>query len=77
MEFHYHTLPNLFEQLGLPAEPRAMDDFIESHSPLPAAMMLADYTFWSRSQSLFLRETILEDGDWAEVVDDLNGRLHS
>ena len=77
MEFHYHTLPSLFEQLGLPAEPNAVQHFIDVHSPMPAAVQLADAPFWKPSQAAFLREEILEDGDWAEVVDDLNARLHS
>jgi hypothetical protein len=46
-------------------------------SPLPEAVQLADAPFWKPSQAAFLREEILEDGDWAEVVDDLNARLHS
>jgi hypothetical protein len=77
MEFQYHSLPSLFEQLGLPAEPNAVQHFIDVHSPLPASVQLADAPFWKPSQAAFLREEILEDGDWAEVVDDLNARLHS
>ena len=76
MDFHYHSLPDLFEQLGLPAEMPAVERFIERHHPLPAAMLLADAAFWSPSQASFLREEMLEDADWAEVVDDLNARLH-
>lgn len=77
MEFHYHTLPNLFEQLGLPIEAHAIEHFIDVHSPLPDAMHLADAPFWNSSQAAFLREELQEDGDWAEVVDVLNARLHS
>ena len=77
MEFRYHTLPSLFEQLGLPAEPNAVQHFIDVHSPLPPAVQLADAPFWKPAQASFLREEILEDADWAEVVDDLNVRLHS
>ena len=40
-------------------------------------MPLADAPFWSIAQASFLREEWLEDGDWAEVVDDLNVRLHA
>lgn len=32
--------------------------------------------FWSKSQARFLRDEILADADWAEVVDELNLRLH-
>lgn len=31
--------------------------------------------FWTDSQKAFLREEILEDADWAHVVDELNVRL--
>lgn len=77
MEFHYHTLPNLFEQLGLPIEAYAIEHFIDVHSPLPPSLHLADAPFWNPSQAAFLREELLEDGDWAEVVDTLNARLHA
>ena len=34
MEAHLHTMSNLFAQLGLPADPTAIDDFISAHRPL-------------------------------------------
>lgn len=77
MDFHHHNLLNLFEQLGLPTEAHAVAHFIERHSPLPPAMPLADAPFWSPAQAAFLREEVLDDADWAEVVDELNVRLHS
>ena len=42
------------------------------HSPLKADLNLADAFFWTEGQKAFLREQILEDADWAEVVDELN-----
>jgi hypothetical protein len=36
---------------------------------------LADAFFWTESQSQFLRDEILDDADWAEVVDQLNVML--
>jgi hypothetical protein len=42
------------------------------HSPLKPELKLADAFFWTDSQKAFLREEILEDADWAEVVDELN-----
>jgi hypothetical protein len=33
---------------------------------------LADAFFWSPSQAQFLRDDILDDADWAEVVDQLD-----
>ena len=77
MDFQHHHLPHLFEQLGLPAEADAIDRFIASHRPLPQATALDLAPFWTPAQAAFLREEMLEDGDWAEVVDELNLRLHS
>jgi hypothetical protein len=33
---------------------------------------LADAFFWTKSQAEFLRDEILDDADWAEVVDQLD-----
>jgi hypothetical protein len=37
---------------------------------------LSDAPFWTPSQAAFLREEILEDADWASVIDELNVDLH-
>lgn len=76
MDFQHHTLPSLFAQLGLPDVPEAIEHFIASHRPMPDSMRLEEAPFWSPAQATFLREEILEDGDWAEAVDELNLRLH-
>jgi hypothetical protein len=72
MQNPIHDLPALFEQLGLPAEQASIERFISTHSPLPPTCRLADAPFWTSAQASFLREEILEDADWAEVVDQLN-----
>jgi hypothetical protein len=72
MESPIHDLSALFKQLGLPAEQASIERFIAEHSPLPETYKLADAPFWSAAQASFLREEILEDADWAEVVDQLN-----
>lgn len=77
MEQPVHPLAELFKQLGLPAESGAIDRFIASHTPLAADVTLADAPFWSPTQAAFLREEILEDADWAEVVDHLNVALRA
>jgi hypothetical protein len=75
MEAPVHHMSHLFAQLGLPSEPGAIDRFIASHSPLPAAMLLSEAPFWTAGQAAFLREGLLVDADWAEVIDALNGEL--
>lgn len=72
MESPTHSLPSLFKQLGLPDDPISIERFIATHSPLKPDLHLADAFFWSRSQADFLRDEVLEDADWAEVVDQLD-----
>lgn len=75
MEAPVHHLAHLFAQLGLASDTTAIDDFVATHSPLPAAVPLADAPFWTAGQADFLREGLLVDADWAEVIDVLNGEL--
>ncbi|NMM28667.1 MAG: DUF2789 domain-containing protein [Glaciimonas sp.] len=77
MEQPVHPLAELFKQLGLPAEIAAIDRFIAAHAPLAADVVLADAWFWSPAQAMFLREEILEDADWAEIIDHLNLALRA
>jgi hypothetical protein len=72
MESTTHSLPSLFKQLGLADDALSIDQFITSHSPLKSDMELADALFWTTSQRDFLRTEILEDADWAEVIDQLS-----
>ncbi|MES2181187.1 MAG: DUF2789 domain-containing protein [Pseudomonadota bacterium] len=77
MEASIHTLNNLFAQLGLSSDQVAIENFIKTHSPLATNILLADAAFWTPAQASFLREEILNDADWAEVIDQLNARLHA
>ena len=77
MERPVHTLTNLFAQLGQPDDEAAIARFIDTHRPLPDNVVLHEAAFWTPSQACFLREAIVEDADWAELVDDLNARLRA
>lgn len=66
------TLETLFQQLGLKHDSANIERFIKLHSPLPAECALADAPFWDKAQASFLREQIMADAEWAEVVDQLN-----
>ena len=77
MESSNHTINNLFAQLGLPSDQVTIDDFIDTHRPLATDVLLSEAPFWTATQASFLREEILKDADWAEVIDQLNVRLHS
>ncbi|GAB2182198.1 DUF2789 domain-containing protein [Denitratisoma sp. agr-D3] len=71
------TMGNLFAQLGRAGDEEAIDRFIHEHSPMPSALRLDEAAFWSPSQSAFLSEAILEDSDWADIVEILNTKLHT
>ena len=77
MEAPIHTMSNLFAQLGLPSEQASIDHFIETHRPLATSILLSEAPFWTPAQATFLSEELLEDADWAEVIDELNAELHA
>ena len=76
MEQPIHSLASLFKQLGLDADDASIDAFIAQHSPLPEGMKISEAPFWIPAQAALLKDEILEDADWAVVVDELNVRLH-
>lgn len=77
MEKFHHRFSELFSQLGLPSDPAGIRAFVSAHSPLAANIALADAPFWTAAQATLLREELLEDADWAEVVDQLNVALRA
>ena len=77
MEQHRHTMHQLFSQLGQPSDAASIAQFISTHRPLAGEVRLSDAEFWSPTQAAFLRESIQDDSDWAEVVDKLNSELHT
>lgn len=74
METNPHNMSNLFRQLGLPDEQRDIDAFVHTHR-LQAHTALAEAPFWSAAQARFLTQSLAEDSDWSEVVDELAVRL--
>ena len=76
MDTSLHTLSTLFEQLGLPSDDAAIDQFVIEHS-LASDVSLADADFWTPGQAMFLSEALADDSDWAEIVDYLDARLRA
>jgi hypothetical protein len=72
MEPTFHQFSELFAQLGLPSDEASIRAFIGTHAPLPEAVELAEAPFWTPAQAALLRDELLDDADWAEVVDQLN-----
>jgi hypothetical protein len=75
VEHSFHPFHELFEQLGLGDSPEEIRAFLSAHAPLPHEVALPDAPFWNSSQATFLRDALLADSDWAEVVDALNAAL--
>ena len=71
-----YTLNDLFAQLGLASSDADIDSFIKTHNHLATNILLSEAPFWTPSQAAFLAEEILNDADWAEVIDQLNVMLH-
>lgn len=70
-------MSSLFAQLGIPNDEKAIAGFIRIHSPLDSDVRLHEAAFWNPAQAAFLCEAILQDADWAQIVDALNSELHA
>lgn len=75
MDKPIHHFSELFAQLGLPADVQGIQRFLASHTPLAADFKLPDAPFWTPAQAAFLCEALLEDSDWALLVDQLSETL--
>ena len=75
MDNPIHHFSDLFAQLGLPCDENGMRQFLAAHTPLAADVRLPDALFWTPAQAAFLREALLQDSDWAELVDQLSEAL--
>jgi len=74
MDMTQPTMENLFMQLGLESDEDAIEQFMATHTLLEDEK-LENASFWSASQSAFIKECLADDSDWAEVVDQLNVQL--
>jgi hypothetical protein len=70
-----HNLSELFRQLGLPADKAYIEQFILEHKPLEPAVKISAAPFWTPAQRDFLLKALLDDADWAPMVDQLNAEL--
>ena len=75
MELPIHSLPTLFDQLGLGSTELAIEKFIDEHRPLHCNTELHKMDFWNSSQSTFLKQAIDDDANWALIVDQLDALL--
>ena len=75
MPSNIHTLSDLFKQLGLPADPASIEDFIARHEGTCTDCTLPHAPIWTESQRAFLEQAIAEDSDWALPAEALASML--
>jgi hypothetical protein len=75
MTHFYHDFSELFAQLGLSNDQASIRSYIANHSSLPSHVRIEEAAFWTPAQAQMLREELIEDADWAELVDQLSVAL--
>jgi hypothetical protein len=70
-----HSIHSLFDQLGLASTDEAINAFVAKNGVLPGDVKLHQADFWNEAQKTFLQQMIIEDADWAEVIDELDVKL--
>ena len=75
MDTNWHSLTALFDQLGLGSTNEEINKFLTKNRPVSDDTELHMADFWNASQATFLKEEKERDGDWAEVIDQLDVSL--
>uniref|UniRef100_A0A486XIC5 DUF2789 domain-containing protein n=1 Tax=Rheinheimera sp. BAL341 TaxID=1708203 RepID=A0A486XIC5_9GAMM len=75
MDTSVHNLKTLFAQLGLRNSENDIAQFLSQHK-LAAGTAIEDAPFWQPSQASFLRESLKQDAEWCEIIDELSSLLH-
>ncbi len=76
MDTNLHNLTNLFAQLGLDNSTEGIDNFIKDHQ-INNSELLMKAPFWSTGQASFIKESLEQDSDWTEVIDQLDTMLRN
>ncbi len=71
MDTSVHNITSLFSQLGLDNSPSGIETFVKSHK-IKADIGIEDAEFWNVSQASFIADSLHEDSDWSEVIDQLD-----
>lgn len=74
MDRSAHNMNGLFSQLGLDDTRSGIYHFIKCHK-IQDDYKIAEAPFWNSAQVSFLQGALAEDGDWSEVIDQLDTML--
>jgi hypothetical protein len=72
MEHNHTDMSDLFAQLGLSSDEQSIAEFTQNNGGLPAEVKLENADIWTKQQADFLRSALVEDSEWAELIDQLN-----
>ena len=75
MDRSNHNMQGLFAQLGLDDTRSGIYHFVKSHKIKADDISIAEAEFWSPAQSSFISDSLEEDGDWSEIIDQLDAML--
>jgi hypothetical protein len=71
MDTTSNDLSHLFKQLGLPHDQEGIDYFVIQNK-LDKHTLITDADCWNSGQKAFLKEALLQDAQWSEVIDQLD-----
>lgn len=74
MDTSKHDMNGLFDQLGLDSTRSGIYHFVKSHN-IQSDLKIDEAPFWNSAQANFLSESVAEDGDWSEIIDQLDAML--
>ncbi|GHB75983.1 hypothetical protein GCM10008107_26790 [Psychrosphaera saromensis] len=76
MDTSVHDITALFAQLGLDNTPAGIENFIKT-SVIADGVAIENAEFWNVAQASFIADSLQEDSDWSEVIDQLDTMLRS
>lgn len=75
MDTSNHNMQGLFAQLGLDDTRSGIYHFVKLHKIKEDDVTIAEADFWTPSQSSFIADSLAQDGDWSEIIDQLDAML--
>ena len=74
MDTSNHNMTGLFAQLGLDSTRSGIYHFVKANNIEPD-ITIVEADFWSSSQASFIADSLEQDGDWSEIIDQLDAML--
>ncbi|WP_299270883.1 DUF2789 domain-containing protein [uncultured Psychrosphaera sp.] len=76
MDTSVHNIAALFAQLGLDNSKEGIENFVKN-SVIAPNVSIENAEFWNVAQASFLADSLQEDSDWSEIIDQLDIMLRN